>query len=122
MTLSECHKESDSSQFDFFKLIFKDGEYTTASNWVFALDWKRAIPLTWLKRNWFVEELYWAEDPNCGGYKVDQNPECDLRPKEIELLTYTPLQCLDGTVEGCEQLISYVRLSIKGLKEAEAML
>jgi len=58
--------------------------------WVYSLDWKRAIPLKWLKRNWFVDELYWMEDPDCHGYKVDHNPLCDLRPKELELLTYTP--------------------------------
>jgi len=65
--------------------------------WAFSLNWKSAIPLTWLKRNWFIDELYWMEDPNCGGYKVDQNPQCDLRSSEIKLLTYTPLSCLDGT-------------------------
>lgn len=86
-------------------------------NWALSLNWKSAIPLTWLKRNWFVEELYWMEDPNCGGYYVDHNPLCDLRAKELELLTYTPQSCLDGTHTGCDKLISYVRLSVKGLKE-----
>ena len=54
------------------------------------LYWYDIIPLKWLKRNWFVEELYWYEDPDCSGYSVDSNPDCDLRPKELQLLAYTP--------------------------------
>ena len=84
-------KEEDSDYFDFFKLIFKgDSIYHSMQDWVFDLTWTRAMPLQWLNRNWFIEELYWAEDPNCSGYYVDDNPDCDLRPKELELLTYTP--------------------------------
>lgn len=90
--------------------------------WAFSLDWKRAIILKWLKRSWFDQELYWKEDPNCSGYKVDHNPLCDIRAQELELLQYTPLSCIDGTYESCDKLISYVRLSVKSLKEGEAML
>ena len=70
----------------------------------------------------FVTELYWQEDPNCAGFKVEDNPKCDLRAKEIELINYTPSECQDGTIEDCELLVSYVRLSIKGIVEEEAIL
>lgn len=44
---------------------------------------------------------------------MDDNPLCDLRPKELQLLNYTPKQCVDGTYEGCDRLVSYTRLSIR---------
>lgn len=116
-------KEEDSDDFDFFKLIFKgDNIYHSMQDWVFDLTWTRAMPLQWLNRNWFIEELYWAEDPNCSGYYVDDDSKCDLRPKELELLTYTPKQCLDEKIEGCKRLISYTRLSIKDQIQTQAML
>ena len=85
----------------------------------------RAIPLQWLKRGWFVEELFWQEDPHCAGYHVDDRDDCKLRPKELEMLTYTPKSCIDGTTEGdesCDRLISYTRLSIKIHVQEQAML
>ena len=88
--LSTLKKEN--GDFDFFKLLFGNNpKDTDFANWVnTVLTWYRAIPLKWLKRNWFKDELYWQEDPNCSGFKVDQNPKCNLRPKEVELLSYTP--------------------------------
>ena len=38
------------------------------------------------------------------------------------MLTYTPIECLDGTIEGCDLMVSYVRISIKKIAEEEAML
>lgn len=88
------------------------------------MTWARAIPLQWLKRNWFVDELYWLEDKHCSGFNIDHDPKCDLRAKEMKLLTYTPTECLtpDSGYEGCDRLVSYARISIKSVKEGEAAL
>lgn len=87
--------ETDHGFFDFHKLLFDEDLHNSNIEWVYSLTWFRAIPLKWLKRNWFPQELYWSEDPNCAGYKVDDNPKCNLRPKELTVLTYTPKPCLD---------------------------
>ena len=102
--------------------MIADDDHRSYEEWIFSLTWMRAIPLKWLKRNWFIEELFWQEDPHCAGYYVDDVWECDLRPKELELLTYTPKQCLDQTIKDCDKLISYTRLSIRVLSQEQAML
>ena len=86
------------------------------------MTWQKSILFKWLSREWFDEELFWKEDPNCNGFEVDDNPKCDLRPKELNVLTYTPVECLDGTIEGCELMVSYVRISLKKIVEEEALL
>ena len=83
--LETCKQEDDSSMFDFYKLLFSKDDYKSTTDWYTDLSWSRAIPLQWLKRNWFDDELYWKENPHCSGFEVDHNSECDLRPKEIQL-------------------------------------
>ena len=109
--LEGLRKEDNHSQFDFYKLFFAEDNYKSAQEFIFQQTWMRAIPYKWLKRNWFIDELFWLEDPNCSGYHVDDNDACDLRPKELQLLQYTPKQCVDGTIKDCENLIVYTRLS-----------
>ena len=75
--------EEEEDLFDFFKLLFGEDDHPSRRDWSIQMYWYRAIPFNWLKRNWFSEELYWMEDPHCSGYKVDSNPKCDLRPKEL---------------------------------------
>lgn len=87
--------KTDEGFFDFHKLLFRADLHSSNVEWVYSLTWYRAIPLRWLKRSWFPGELFWQEDPHCSGYKVDDNPKCNLRPKELTVLTYTPRQCLD---------------------------
>lgn len=124
--LEACRSEEDNSKFDFYKLFFANRQHSNVLEWIYGLDWLSAIPLKWLKRNWFHTELYWKEDINCSGFYVDDNPACDLRPKELELLSYTPQQCLNqeltGYIPGCDRLVSYVRLSTKSITEGLAFL
>ena len=82
--------KTEEGYFDFHKLLFGTDLYSSNVEWVYTLSWFRAIPLKWLQRNWFPDELFWQEDPNCAGYKVDDNPNCNLRPKELKILMYTP--------------------------------
>ena len=37
-------------------------------------------------------------------------------------MAYTPEGCRDGTIKDCDYLVTYVRLSIKGIVEEEAIL
>lgn len=43
---------------------------------------------------------YWEQDPTCSGFVVS-NTDCYLRTEEMQLISYTPSQCLDGTIQGC---------------------
>ena len=117
------YEEEEGHFFDFFKLLFgEEDEQNGLNEWQFSLTWQKSILFKWLTRNWFDEELYWKEDPYCNGFLVDDNPDCDLRPKELKVLTYTPYQCLDGTIDGCDLMVTYVRLSTKKIVEEEALL
>ena len=58
----------------------------------------------------------WQEDPFCGGFTVSDK-DCYLRSTEMDLVSYTPLECQDGTLDNCEQLVAYVRFDIKSQKE-----
>ena len=59
LALEAARKVNNTEEFDFFQLFFADNLHKSYEEWVFSLDWMRAIPLQWLKRNWFVEELFW---------------------------------------------------------------
>ena len=119
--ISQCQTED--GYFDFFKLIFGNDDYDFDMQWAWSMTWFQAIPLQWLQRNWFEGELYWKQDENCAGYEVDDNPDCNLRPKELMLLNYTPRECLDGgEIPGCDRLIAYTRLSQKGIIIEQAQL
>ena len=120
--LQEMKKPDDVHYFDFFRLLFGEDKHDSRRDWSLHLRWYQIIPFKWIKRNWFKEELYWMEDPDCSGYEVDSNPKCDLRPKELQLLAYTPLACLDDTTDGCDRLVSYVRLTQRESVQMQAML
>jgi len=58
------------------------------------------------------DKPYWREYTRCSNRLVSDQPECDLRISEMLLLKYTPEECKDGSVSGCEDLTIYVRINI----------
>ena len=44
-TLEDMKMENNTDKFDFFKLIFADDDHKSYEEWVFSLNWMRAIPL-----------------------------------------------------------------------------
>ena len=52
--------------------------------------------------------VFWQEDPYCSGFSVSTNPDCYLRTTEMQLVTYTPIQCEDPAFN-CLDLVAYVR-------------
>jgi len=48
--------------------------------------------------------MVWKESPNCSGPKISDKP-CHLRIDEMELISYTPLECLKkGDRSKCGEL------------------
>ena len=76
------------------------------------IPWPTIEFLNMLRRNWFESELTWKESEHCGGLIVSDNEECLLRPKEMELVMYTPDSCQTGEIPDCETLVAYARLDI----------
>ena len=63
---------------------------------------------------------YWSEVPSCAGFQISK--DCPYRVEEMYLLTFTPLQCLDTEIVGCERLVSYARFNRRPEKVQEAIL
>lgn len=38
---------------------------------------------------------YWTENPNCSGFTISDK-DCEFRTSEMELVTYTPKECLNN--------------------------
>ena len=54
------------------------------------------------------EEIMWEETAECAGFEVSD--ECPWRVDEMELVKYTPLECLTEELHlHCETLQSYAR-------------
>lgn len=48
--------------------------------------------------------------------------DCPYRYEEMELVTFTPIECLDNTVKGCDNVVSYARFNKRSEKVSEAIL
>jgi len=64
--------------------------------------------------NPLTKQTYWMENDKCSGKIVSERKECPLRIEEMQLITFTPDECLNGMIKGCSDLVIYVRLSIRG--------
>ena len=65
-------------------------------------------------------EPFWKEETECAGFYVGK--DCKWRTEEMQLITFTPEQCLDKSRKGCEFLVGYARVSIRAAKEEQAIL
>ena len=55
-----------------------------------------------------VDDIFWRQNDECAGFVIsDKN--CEFRTKEMELITYTPIQCQTGEIVGCNDLVAYAR-------------
>lgn len=51
---------------------------------------------------------YWKQTDLCAGFEI--SPDCPWRQEEMALVTFTPIDCLNGDLEGCEYLVAYARI------------
>lgn len=59
-----------------------------------------------------LKENFWEEDPLCFGFTVSDK-DCPLRFNEMRLVSYVPIECLDGTLKNCDKLVAYARFDIR---------
>jgi hypothetical protein len=53
----------------------------------------------------------WEQEDDCAG--KDVSDDCDLRVAEMQLIVFTPEDCLDeDEVRGCSELKSFARFNI----------
>lgn len=92
---------------DFMGLIRFDG-----LNNYDKLTWPQIDALKTLDRKMFPSELFWREMTECSGFKVSDKKECNLRHEEMNLVMYTPEECVRGDIKNCDQLVTYSRVQI----------
>jgi len=86
------------------------------------LSWLQVDALQSLSRRMFPSELYWRQSEHCSGFQVSTQPNCGSRVDEMTLLMYTPIQCHNGEIEDCDELVAYSRISISFGTRQEAQL
>lgn len=67
------------------------------------------------------DSIFWKQNEECAGFVISEN-HCEYRTKEMILVTYTPLECLSGEIENCEDLIAYARYNNQKAVRDEAFL
>lgn len=50
---------------------------------------------------------FWVEDELCRGFEIDQG--CKWRYDEMELVSFTPKECLVDKALGCDKLVAHAR-------------
>lgn len=63
---------------------------------------------------------YWKQDDNCAGFAVSD--DCQWRFEEMQLVTFTPDVCTNGSIVGCEYLVAYARININSATVEQAYL
>ncbi len=56
---------------------------------------------------------YWTQNEGCSGKKVSDSNNCKFRIEEMEIVSYTPDECSNGQITGCDDLVIYTRLDIR---------
>ena len=79
----------------------QDGELEAKVLWLYVPDYTLNGTLNEIQSvpNVDNNSTFWEEDDDCGGFIIDHD-KCDLRVGEMELISYNPLDCDDGTVDG----------------------
>ena len=54
--------------------------------------------------------VYWEETADCAGFNVSDS--CPWRVAEMELVTYTPIECSTDENLNCEHLAAYARFQV----------
>ena len=54
------------------------------------------------------KDYKWKQTEECAGFVIS-GKNCEYRASELEVVSYLPEICYDGTVENCDLLISYAR-------------
>ncbi|CAG9332402.1 unnamed protein product [Blepharisma stoltei] len=95
--------------------------YVSNEGWYYMIDWyaNASYPLLWL----YIPDmlnggvignvsrgLTWTEVSDCAGKKVPS--ACDKRDEEMELVTYTPIECYNKSVKGCEEIEAFARFDV----------
>ena len=50
------------------------------------------------------------------------NLTCEYRVSEMQLVSYTPKECTNGTYEKCDSLVAYVRINVQPDSRSNALL
>lgn len=60
----------------------------------------------------------WREVSDCAGKSVPK--DCKFRAEEMQLVVYTPIECYNREIQGCEEIQSYARFDIGSHTRAQS--
>ena len=63
---------------------------------------------------------YWTQTDECAGFEVSS--DCPWRYEEMDLVTYTPIECVQENITACQFLVAYARFNKRSEKVSEAVL
>ena len=63
-------------------------------------------------------DAVWQQVDSCAGFEIQES--CPYRYEEMELVTFTPQECIDKKISGCDKLVSYSRYNKRNEKIQEA--
>lgn len=74
-------------------------------------DWTKKGEMGHIKEIISGDEVNWKETASCAGFNVSD--DCPWRYNEMELLSYTPPECLEHPELNCANLVSYARFEMQ---------
>ncbi len=63
----------------------------------------------------------WKQNDGCSGMKVSDRDDCEFRTEEMKVIGYQPVECTNGVIPGCGDLVVYARLSVREKLKKEAL-
>ena len=67
-----------------------------------------------------INTAFWTQDPYCSG-PIISDKACPLRIKEMELVSWTPRQCIKNKSWDCQELQVFVRYNVRQQVISEAL-
>lgn len=61
---------------------------------------------------------FWEQDELCSGFKIDQ--KCKWRYDEMELVSFTPDECIENPALGCNKLVAHARFETSRERQEQA--
>jgi len=58
-----------------------------------------------------VDGNFWEQSDFCSGFAIDVN--CEWRVEEMDLVRFTPVQCIEDPNLNCDKLVSFARFKVK---------
>ena len=85
-----------------------DGVIAKRLLWLYVPDWAKDGRMDSISEIKGLDgDVLWRETKECAGFEI--SPDCPWRVTEMELVKYTPIECLQNKEYHCDTLQAYAR-------------